>query len=169
LDVDRARHAVGERRDVGRTTDLVEIAGAAQLLFERDEVDGVATLAEGHHPIEDAAMRVAEEIARVDQLRRVVERFVADEDRAEDGFFSVEAVRQRAFGSDNVGHESTRSSGQVQSLRSAESGSRPTGDRLLDEGRTGYSIAGEIENCRSARLRLDLRLLRDDLHVELRG
>ena len=54
--------------------------------------------------VEDAAVRVAEEIARVDELRRVVERLVVDQDRAEDRLLRVEAVRKRAFGSGDVGH-----------------------------------------------------------------
>ena len=39
LDVGRARHAVGQRRDVGRSADFVELARARQLFFQRDEID----------------------------------------------------------------------------------------------------------------------------------
>ena len=49
-------------------------------------------------PLEDPPVRVAEEIAGVDQLRRVIERLVVDEDRAEDRFLCLEVVRKRAFG-----------------------------------------------------------------------
>ena len=64
LDVGRARHAVDERGDVGRAADFVELAGAPELFLQRDEVDRVAALGELHHLVEDAAVRVAEEIAR---------------------------------------------------------------------------------------------------------
>ena len=97
LDVGRARHAVGQRRDVGRPADLVELAAARQLLLERDEIDRVAALAERDHLLEDAAVRVAEEVARVDQLGGVVERLVVDQDRAEHGLLGLEIVRKRAF------------------------------------------------------------------------
>ena len=96
-DVRGPRHAVGQRRDVRRTAALVELAGARQLFLQGDEVDRLAALAERHHLVEDPAVRVAEEIARVDQLRRVVERLVMDQDRAEDRFLRVEIVGKRAF------------------------------------------------------------------------
>ena len=59
---------------------------------------GVAALAERDHLVEDAAMRVAEEIVRVDQLGGVVERLVVDQDRAEHRFLGIEAVRKRPLG-----------------------------------------------------------------------
>ena len=52
LDVCRSGHAVDERGDVGRPADLVEIAGASELFFERHEIDGVAALGELHHLVE---------------------------------------------------------------------------------------------------------------------
>ena len=97
LDVGRTRHAVGQRRDVGGSADLVEVAGASKLLLERDEIDRVAALAERDHLVEDAPVRVAEEVARVDQLRGVIERLVVDQDRAEDRLLSFEVVRKGAF------------------------------------------------------------------------
>ena len=62
LDVGRARHAVDQRGDVGRTADLVELAGSPELLLQRDQIDRVAALREPDHLLEDAAVRVAEEI-----------------------------------------------------------------------------------------------------------
>ena len=58
---------------------------------------GIVALAERDHLVEDAPVRVAEEVARVDQLRGVVERLVVDQDRAEHGFLGLEIVRKRAF------------------------------------------------------------------------
>ena len=51
-----------------------------------------------HHLVEDAAVRVAEEIAGVDHLGGEVERVVVQQDGAEDGALRLEVVRQRAFG-----------------------------------------------------------------------
>ncbi len=105
LDVRRPRHAVGERGDVRRAADIVEVARARQLFLERDEIDRVAALAERDHLVEDAPVRIAEEVARVDQLRRVIERFVVDQNCAEHGFFGVEIVRKSTLGSGGLWHE----------------------------------------------------------------
>ena len=105
FDVRRSRDAVGERRNVGRTSDIVEIPGACQLLLQRHEVDRIAALAEHHHLVEDAAMSVAEEVARVDQLRGVVECVVVNQDGPENRFLSVEIVGKRTLGGDSFRHE----------------------------------------------------------------
>ena len=83
LDVGRSRHAVDERGDVRRPADLVEIAGAAELLFQRDEIDRVAALDELDHLVEDAPVRVAKEIRGVDHLGGEVERVVVQQDSPE--------------------------------------------------------------------------------------
>ena len=107
LDVGGARHAVGQRRDVGRTADFVELAGARQLLLQRDEIDRLVPLVERNHLVEDAPMRVAIEVAAVDDLHREVERVVVDEDRAEHRALRFEIVRKRTLRSENssVGHQ----------------------------------------------------------------
>ena len=69
LDVGRSRDAVGQRGDVGGPADLLELPGARQLLLQRDEINRVTALAERDHLVEDAPMRVAEEVARVDATR----------------------------------------------------------------------------------------------------
>ena len=56
------------------------------------------------HLVEDAAVRVAEEIARVDDLGGEVERVVVQQDRAEHGALGLEVVRKRAFGDGGFGH-----------------------------------------------------------------
>ena len=105
LDVGRLRHAVDERRHVGRPAHIVQLAATRELLFQRDEVDRRAALAERDHPIEDAPVRVAVEVAAVDHLRRGVEGVVVDEDRAEDRAFGFQIVRKRTFDCcDRLGH-----------------------------------------------------------------
>ena len=103
LDVGRSRHAVHKRRDVGRSTDFIEIAGASELLLERDEINRVAAFDQFDHLVEDAPMRIAEEIGGVDDFRGEIEGVVVEEDRAKDGALRFEIVRQRAF-SYSVGH-----------------------------------------------------------------
>ncbi len=97
LDVHRARDAVDERGDVGRAADFVELARSAELVLEGDEIDGVVALGELHHLVEDAAVSVAEEVSRVDDLGRQIERVVVEQDGAEDGPLGFEIVRERPF------------------------------------------------------------------------
>ncbi len=104
LDVGRPRHAVDQRGDVGGPADLVDLSGAAELILQRDEIDGVAALRQLHHLVEDAPVRVAEEIVRVDHLRRQVERIVVQQDRTEHRALRFEIVRQRAIGDGGFGH-----------------------------------------------------------------
>ena len=100
LDVGAPRHAVGQRGDVGGTADLFELARPAQFLAQRHEINRLVALAQRDHLVEDAPVRVAEEVARIDQLDGVVERLVVNQDRAEDRLLSLEIVRQGAFGGD---------------------------------------------------------------------
>ena len=63
-------------------------------------------LAERDHPIEDAAMRVAIEVAAVDDLGCQIERVVVNQDCAENRPFGFEVVRKRALrcGNSCIGH-----------------------------------------------------------------
>ena len=97
LDVGRARHAVDEARDVGDAADVLELRRPRQRFLQRDQVDGVAALVELDHRLEDAAVRVAVEVAGVDDRRGVVERVVAEQDAAEHRALGVEVVRRRAI------------------------------------------------------------------------
>jgi hypothetical protein len=113
LDVRGARDTVGERRDVGRAADFVQLPRARQRVLERNEIDRVPPLAERHHLVEDAAVRVAEEVVCVDQLRGLVERLVVDQDCAEDRLFGVQIVREDSFRGSNVSHESSDRRSQI--------------------------------------------------------
>jgi len=66
--------------------------------------EGVAALGERDHSVEDAPVRVAEEVVRVDDFRGEIEGVVVQEDRAEDRTLGLEVVRQRAFGDSGVRH-----------------------------------------------------------------
>ena len=107
LDVGRPRHAVDQRRDVGRAADLVEIARAPELLLQGHQIDGVVALRQLDHLVEDAPVGVAEEIAGVDHLGREVERVIVEQDGAQDRPFGFEIVGQRAIG-DGFGHDGLR-------------------------------------------------------------
>ena len=95
-----------ERGDVGGAADLVELARAAELFLERHQIDRVAAFDELHHLVEDAAVRVAEEILRVDHLGGEVEGVVVQQNRAEDGSFGFEIMRKRACGYCEFWHQS---------------------------------------------------------------
>src|SRR5262249_569675 len=68
------------------------------------QIDGVAAFDELHHLVEDAPVRVAEEIRRVDHLGGEVERVVVQENRAEHGALGLEIVRKGTFGNGDVWH-----------------------------------------------------------------
>src|SRR5262245_38418530 len=104
LHVHGARQTVDECGNVRRAANFVEIPRAAQFLFERDEVDGIAAFDELDHLVEDPAMRVAVEVARVDDLGGEVERVVVEQDRAENRTLRFQVMRERAFGY-TFGHE----------------------------------------------------------------
>ena len=89
--------------DVGRPADLVDVTRPRQRLLQRDEVDRLVALVERDHALEDAPVRLAIEIAAVDDLCRQVERVVVDEDRAEHGSLGLEVVRERTLRSGNGG------------------------------------------------------------------
>ena len=104
LDVGRTRHTVDERRNVGGPAHFVELARAPELLFERDEIDGITPFDELDHLVEDAAVRIAEKILRIEHLRGEVERVVVQKNGAQHGPLRFEVMRKRAFGGGGVGH-----------------------------------------------------------------
>ena len=115
------RHAVDERGDVGWTSDLFEFACLRERFLQRNEIDRLIALAEHDHLLEDAAMRIAEEVVGADDLDCEIEGFVVDQDGAEHGALGLEVVRQRTLcgGGDGVGHV----------------GNDSVKDRTKDEGR----------------------------------
>ena len=88
----------------------VEIAPACELFLQRDEIDRVVALVERHHLVEDAAVRIAIEVAAVDDLRRQIEGVVVHENRAEYRPLRFQVMRQRTFGSEDgsIGHGAGR-------------------------------------------------------------
>ena len=103
LDVGGARHAVDQRRQVGGASHFLELAHLGQLFAQRHEVDGDAPLGQVDHPLEDAAVGVAEERRRGDDRDGGVERLVVEQDRAQHRALRVEIVRQRAIGTGRRG------------------------------------------------------------------
>ena len=83
LDVGRARHAIDKGGNVGGATDRIDFTGPLQFVLERDQVDGVAAFGELDHLLEDAPVRIAEEVVGVDHFGREVERVVVQQDGPE--------------------------------------------------------------------------------------
>ena len=96
LDVRRTRHAVRERRNVGGTADFLELPGPRELVLERDQVDRLAAIGEPDHLLEDAPVRIAEEVGGVDDLGGLIERLVVDEHRTKHALLGFEIVRKGA-------------------------------------------------------------------------
>ena len=101
------REAVNQRRDVGRPAHLVQFAGAPQLLFERDEVDGLTAFHQAEHLPEHAPVRVAEEVDVLDVLDRLVDGLGVQKDGAKHGALGFEVVRKRAIDR-GIGHGCVR-------------------------------------------------------------
>ena len=110
LDVSRPRHAVGERRHIGRPADVVEFPRPGQLVLQRDRIDRLAALGQPHHLLEDPPVCVAEEILGIDDFRRLVERRIVDENRTEHTLLRLEVVRKRAVGGHGGGQVTTNNS-----------------------------------------------------------
>src|SRR5262249_30331754 len=102
--VGRARHAVDERGDVRGAAHFFDFARAPELFFQGHEIDRLAPLGERHHLVEDAAVSVAEEVARVDDLRSEIKGVVVQQDGAENRPLRFEIVGKRPFGGDGLGH-----------------------------------------------------------------
>lgn len=95
--VGRRRHDVGDRRDERDATDLLELAVLAQLLGQRDEVDRLVVLGELQHRIVDAAVRLAVEIFRLQDLLRLDDRLFLDHHRTEDRLFCLDVLRRHTL------------------------------------------------------------------------
>jgi hypothetical protein len=144
---------------------LLELARAGQLLLQRDEVDGVAALAERHHLVEDARC-ASRKKSRASMISAPVERLVVDQDRAEHRALGVEVVRQRAFGSSDVGHlgggGTFRARWCSHSKRKSDDREGRDPDRPIEAARPSARPAG-VTRCRRSSV-----LLADDADLDLR-
>ena len=92
LDIRDSRHAIHELREIRRAARRIEFAAAMQILGERDQIDGLLRFSEGHHPLEDAAMLVEEEIVGAKLLHRRVQHVVVEQNSAENAAFGFQIV-----------------------------------------------------------------------------
>jgi hypothetical protein len=98
LDVGRSRHAVDERRDVGRAADLVEIAERPSSSFSVTR--SIASPRSTSLTILSKMRRCAsrKNVVGVDDFGGEVEGFDVQQNRAEHRSLGFENVRKRAFG-----------------------------------------------------------------------
>jgi hypothetical protein len=101
-DVARRRDGAREGVDRALSAGLLEAAGLAHALGDREDVDPVALLVELEHHGVDRAVLVAVEVLRAQALLddQAVHRLVREEDRAEHGLLGLEVVRRRRRGGD---------------------------------------------------------------------
>ena len=97
LDVRDVGDAVDQRRDVRGAADLIELPLLRQLFAQRQMIDLAALLGEVAHRREDRAVRVTEEIFRVDDADDAIEGVVVEEDRSEDRALRIRALGQGAI------------------------------------------------------------------------
>ena len=112
----------------------------------RDEVDRLAALHQAEHLLEDAAVRVAEEVRVLDELDGLVDGLRVQQDRPEHGALGFEVVRQRAIDG-GVGHgEDTvriqKSEVRVTSRRIGTRPSRPERRAGLADRPSGSDSSG---------------------------
>ena len=108
--VSRAGNPIHEPGDVGRPADAVEVPRPPELILQGDQVYRLTPFVEIDHLVKNAPVRVPKEVVSVNQLRRLVERVVVDQDRAEDTALCFKVVRQRPLGGgkrDRLGHDSS--------------------------------------------------------------
>ena len=96
-DIGRRRHDIGDRRDERDAADFLELAVLAQLLCQRDEVDCLIVLRELQHRVVDAAVRLAVEVLRLQDLLRLDDRLFLDHHRAEHCLLSFDVLRRHTI------------------------------------------------------------------------
>jgi hypothetical protein len=98
LDVGRPRHAVRQRRDVGRAAHFLQFAGSRELILDGDEIDRFVPVDQLDDDVEQPPVRIPEEVLGVDDLGGLVEDRVVDEDGAENALLGFEIMGQGAVG-----------------------------------------------------------------------
>jgi hypothetical protein len=91
--VERGRHLVDQRRQVGGSADLAQLAAPVQFVGNGQQVDGDALLVQAGERLPDPFVTVDVEIVRAQELGDVVIDFRVNENRPYDGFFGFTAVR----------------------------------------------------------------------------
>ncbi len=95
-DVDGGGRVVAEGGEVAGAADRLELAVALERLRDRDDVDRLAVLEELQHRGVDAAVGLAVEVLRVEEVRDLDDRVAVDEDGAEHGLLGVEVLGRQS-------------------------------------------------------------------------
>ncbi len=96
LDRRPARHAVGQRSQVGDPADRLQFLVAAEFFLQRNDVDGTPGGVQVHHPRENTAVRVEREVVGVQRFRRLVVAVSVQQDGAKNGPLGVNGGGQAA-------------------------------------------------------------------------
>ena len=104
LHVGGPREAVGETGQIGGTASALDQIGAAQFVHQGDQVDRLACARQGDHLLVDLSMAVEIEILLAQDLLHREQRFVVEQDGAEDPPLRVQIVRQCFFQAQVGGH-----------------------------------------------------------------
>jgi hypothetical protein len=95
---------IGQLREIRNTAGCFELTAAAQILHQRDDIDGLLLFAELNHALKNLAMLREEEIFRAQFFDGSIEGMIVEEDGTKDAAFGFEIVRERAFESGIAGH-----------------------------------------------------------------
>ncbi len=103
--VRRRRHESRELVDPFLAADVHELAPLVELVGDRDRVHRLAVLVEVERCEVDLPVRLAVEVAGVDDLAHRLDRRRREHHRAEDGFLGVEVLRRDRGGGEGLGRQ----------------------------------------------------------------
>ena len=95
--VDGGRRLVAEARQVGASADRLEVLAPLERLGDRDDVDRLAPLEQVEDRRVDAAVGLAVEVLRPEELGDLHDGIAVDEDGAEHGLLGFETLRRQAI------------------------------------------------------------------------
>ncbi len=84
LDVCGARQPISQLREIGDAACCFQFAAPAEILHQRDGINGLLLFPQLDHALENLAMLRQEEIFRAQLFDGSIQRMVIEQDRAED-------------------------------------------------------------------------------------
>ena len=91
--IERGRHLVDQRRQIGGPADFAQLAAAVQFIGNSQQVNGDALFMQAGECIPDPFVAVDVKIVRAQKLGNIVIDFRINEYRPNDGFFGFSVVR----------------------------------------------------------------------------
>jgi hypothetical protein len=104
LDVDGSGHHVDQPSEESRSTHLIELALALQLVADGEKVDGLVPLVQRQRGFEDPAVLLAVEVPRLQASAHPDDGVRVDQEPAEDRFLGFDVLRWQSLDSRFLAH-----------------------------------------------------------------